>query len=332
MTRVVLERYADELVKRIRFRKLSRRYLDLEFATADDVGVRIVERPGRWMTPADCAAMVDELGSIVRRALGGRDLGYGVFTGQKESLDQTVITLVYDGASGSPVAFNALSLLRVALRGRDVDVIHLGLAMVDPAFRGRGLSTVLYGLTCMLLLFRNQLRPIWMTNVSQVPSVIGLVTETFSNVFPSPDPRQRRSYDHLMIARSIMKHHRKVFGVSEEAAFDEQRFVVTNAYTGGSDHLKKSFAEAPQHRIGAYNQMCRQALDYDVGDDFLQVGQIDLPAARNFLLGHMPRAWLQSLVLPLAFLLASASLLPVLHWLSPRQPMGDVRPRLPSPT
>src|SRR4029078_4521274 len=34
VTRVVLERYADELVKRIRFRKLSRRYLDLEFATA----------------------------------------------------------------------------------------------------------------------------------------------------------------------------------------------------------------------------------------------------------------------------------------------------------
>jgi hypothetical protein len=207
-----------------------------------------------------------------------------------------------------------------------------GTAMVDPAFRGRGLSAVLYGLTCMLLLFRNQLRPIWMTNVSQVPSVIGLVTETFSNVFPSPDPRQRRSYDHLVIARSIMKHHRKVFGVSEEAGFDEQRFVITNAHTGGSDHLKKSFGEAPSHRIEAYNQMCRQALNYDVGDDFLQVGQIDLAAARNFLLDHVPRAWLRSLVLPLVFLLANASLLPVLHWLSPRRAMGDVRPRLPSPS
>jgi len=319
-------------VKRVRFRKLSRRYLDLEFATADDVVVRIVERPGRWMAPADCAEMVEQLGSIARRALGGRDLAYGVFTGQTEPLDHAVVTLVYEATSGLPIAFNALSLLRVALRGRDVDVIHLGLAMVDPAYRGRGLSAVLYGLTCMLLLFRNQLRPIWMTNVSQVPSVIGLVTETFSNVFPSPDPRQRRSYDHLMIARSIMKHHRKVFGVSNEAGFDEQRFVVTNAYTGGSDPLKKSFAEAPPHRIDAYNRMCRAALDYDVGDDFLQVGQIDLAAARKFLLDHVPRAWLRSLVLPLAFLLANASLLPVLHWLSPRRAMGDVRPRLPSPS
>lgn len=318
-------------MKRRRFRKLSRRYLDLEFATADDVVVRIVERPGRWMTPIACATMVDELGSIVRRALDGRDLAYGVFTAEKEPLDNAVVTLVYDAKSRAPVAFNALSLLRIALRGHDVDVIHLGLAMVDPAFRGRGLSTVLYGLTCMLLLFRNQLRPIWMTNVSQVPSVVGLVTETFSNVFPSPDPRQRRSYDHLVIARSIMRHHRKVFGVSEEARFDEQRFVVTNAYTGGSDNLKKAFAEAPRHRIEAYNQMCRNELDYEVGDDFLQVGQIDLAGARNFLFGNVPRAWLQSLILPLTFLLAGASLLPVLHWLSPHQPMGDLRPRMPPP-
>lgn len=319
-------------MKRIRFRKLSRRYLDLEFTTADGVVVRIVERPGRWMAPADCARMVEELGSIARRALDGRDLAYGVFTGEKEPLDQAVVTLVSDAASRAPVAFNALSLLQVALRGSDVDVIHLGLAMVDPAFRGRGLSTMLYGLTCMLLLFRNQLRPIWMTNVSQVPSVIGLVTETFSNVFPSPDPRQRRSYDHLVIARNVMKHHRKVFGVGEEAGFDEQRFVVTNAYTGGSDHLKKPFADAAPHRIEAYNQMCRSALDYDVGDDFLQVGQIDLGAARTFLLGQVPRAWLQSLVLPLGFLLVGGSVLPVLHWLSPGRAMGDLRPRVHSTT
>ena len=80
------------------------------------------------MTPADCAAMVDELGSIVRRALGGRDLGYGVFTGQKESLDRTVITLVYDGASGQLLSGSFLDyaipradeLPAIAVTSRDV--------------------------------------------------------------------------------------------------------------------------------------------------------------------------------------------------------------------
>lgn len=314
-------------MKRIHFRKLSRRYLDLEFGTAEDVAVRIVERPGRWMAADETAKMLAELRSVVSRVLGGRSLSYGIFSGEKQALDHAVVTLLCERSSRKPIAFNVLSLLRVTLRGRDVDVIHLGLAMVDPAFRGRGRSAILYGLTCMLLFFRNQLRPIWITNVSQVPSVVGLVTETFSNVFPSPDPRKRRSYDHLVVAREIMRHHRKVFGVSNEAGFDEQRFVIANAYTGGSDNLKKPFAEAQPHRIEAYNRMCQCELDYEVGDDFLQVGQIDLQTARNFLLRDVPRVWLRSLVYPLVFLLVGTSLLPVLHWLSPGRSMGDLRPR-----
>jgi hypothetical protein len=319
-------RYAAGAVRTIRFRKLSRRYLDLELSTADDVAVRIVERPGLWMPAGEVTKMVEELRSIVVAVLDGRSLDYGVFTGDKHALDRAVVTLVYRRASRRPIAFNALSLLRVSLRGTEVDVIHLGLAMVHPSHRGRGLSAVLYGLTCTLLFFRSQMRPMWVTNVSQVPSVIGLVNETLSNVYPSPDSRKHRSFDHLVIAREIMKRHRRVFGVAPEAGFDERRFVITNAYTGGSDNLKKAFAEAPLHRMEVYNRMCKEGLDYEVGDDFLQIGQIDRTAARNFLLRNVPRAWLPSLLFRLTFLLVGSSLLPVLHWLSPRRPMGDLRP------
>jgi hypothetical protein len=222
-------------VRAIRFRKLSRRYLDFELSTADDVAVRIVERPGLWMQQDEVKKMVEELRSVVVAVLDGRSLDYGVFTGEKQALDRAVVTLVYDRASGLPIAFNVLSLLRVTLRGREVEVVHLGLAMVHPSHRGRGLSAVLYGLTCTLLFFRSQMRPMWVTNVSQVPSVVGLVGETLSNVYPSPDPLKHRSFDHLVIAREIMKRHRRVFGVAAAACFDERRFVITNAYTGGSD-------------------------------------------------------------------------------------------------
>jgi hypothetical protein len=312
-------------VRRIRFRKLSRRHLDLEFSDADGVIVRIVERPGLWMPPAETARMVDELRTVVARVLGGRTLDYGVFRGDASALERAVVTLVYEPSTRRPVAFNALPLLRVTLRGRDLDVMHLGLAMVDPDHRGRGFSAALYGLTCLLLFIRNQLRPMWITSVTQVPSVVGLVTETFRNVYPSPDPRQRRSYDHLMIAREIMKNHRRAFGVAAEAEFDERRFVIKRAYTGGSDNLRKSFAEAQHHRIDAYNTMCKRELDYEVGDDFLQIGQIDLAAARNFLARNVPRSWARSLVGPIASSLFDASLLPVLHWLTPHRSMGDLR-------
>ena len=313
-------------MRRFRFRKLGRRYVDLEFTAADGALVRIVERPGLWMKGAETERMVGDIRSVVARVLAGRTLDYGVFTGDKSAVERAVVTLVYEPASRRPIAFNALPLLRVALRGRDVDVLHLGLAMVDPDHRSHGLSAALYGLTCLLLFARNQLRPMWVTSVSQVPSVVGLVNETFSNVFPSPDPRQRRSYDHLTIAREIVKHHRRAFGVAEEAGFDERRFVITRAYTGGSDSLKKSFDESQKHRIDAYNQMCERELDYEVGDDFLQIGQIDLAAARNFLTRYVPRSWFRSLLGPLASIVVDASLLPVVHWLSPRRAMGDLRP------
>ena len=94
-----------------------------------------------------------------------------------------------------------------------------------------------------------------------------MVSETFSDVFPSPDPASRQSFAHLQLARGIMRRHRSVFGVGEEAGFDEARFVITDAYTGGSDALKKSFDAAPKHRDEKYNAFCARELDYDRGDD-----------------------------------------------------------------
>jgi hypothetical protein len=62
------------------------------------------------------------------------------------------------------------------------------------------------------------LRQKWISNVTQVPSVVGMVSQTFSDVFPSPHPDARQSFAHLQLARGIMSRHRAVFGVGEEAA------------------------------------------------------------------------------------------------------------------
>jgi hypothetical protein len=91
-------------VSTIRFRKVSRRYLDLELSTADDVAVRIVERPGLWMRQDEVTKMVEELRSVVVAVLDGRGLDYGVFSGEKHALDRAVVTLVYDRSNGRPIA------------------------------------------------------------------------------------------------------------------------------------------------------------------------------------------------------------------------------------
>lgn len=304
----------------------GRRYLDLELATGSQVRTRIVERPGLWMPTADVDRLVADLRTVVHRSLPSESLDYGVLSGSQDRLNHAIITLLYDKVSGEPVAFNALSVMEVNWRGRTLEVLHLGLVMVDPGYRTQGLSWVLYGLTCMLLFLRKLMRPLWISNVTQVPAVVGKVSESFADVYPTPDLASRRSFDHLVIAREIMRNHRHVFGVGQDAEFDEARFVITNAYTGGSDNLKKSYAEAQHHRDEKYNTLCQRELDYDRGDDFLQLGQFNLGVAQRFLLRSVPHQSLPALMYSLGFVLLGALVLPVLHWFSVHESSGDLRP------
>lgn len=302
------------------------KYLDLSLAVSRDVRVRVLETPGQWMAPDALEQVLESMRDVVRRGIG-RDLDYGILSGEPERLRNAVITLLYDRKSGMLIAFNALSYMRLEVRGRAVPALHLGLVMIDPAARTQGLTWVLYGLTCMLLFVRRGLRPLWISNVTQVPAVIGKVAESFVTAYPNPFHPSRRSFEHLSVAREIMRKHRAVFGVGPEAGFDEQRFIITNAYTGGSDNLKKTFDEAPKHRDGRANELCRSQLDYERGDDFLQVARFDQSSALRYLSRDVPRNSLPALLYRLAFLLLGRIVLPLAHWLNPREPLGDLRAR-----
>jgi hypothetical protein len=303
-----------------------RGHLDLTLRVHPRVRTRVIERPGEWMSAQEQAALVADLRGLVSDGIGD-ELHYGVVAGDPERLKQAVITLLHDRVTGRLVAFNALSFMPVQLRGRDSDVLHLGLVVVDPSYRAQGMSWILYGLTCILIFFRRGLRPLWISNVTQVPSIVGKVAESFATPWAKPIEPTRRSFDHLSVAREIMTHHRPVFGVGPEAGFDEERFVITNAYTGGSDNLKKTWEQAPKHRDARVNALCERELDYARGDDFLQLARFDLAAARRYLMRDVPRNSLPALLYPLAFLLLSHVFLPVVHWLNPMQAMGDLRAR-----
>jgi hypothetical protein len=313
-------------VLRLRVRRLSVRYLDVEVPVSQEIYARVVERPGRWMTPDDLAGIVDDLRAVAAKTLDGASLDYGVLTGSAERLEQAILTLLYHRDTGEPVAFNALTVMRLTVRGIEQDVLHMGLVMVDPTFRSRRLSWVLYGLSVMLTFFHQQLRPLWISSVTQVPAVYGMVAESFDQVFPAGRRDGRRAHTHLVIARQIMDGHRHVFGVGDEAGFDPERFVITNAYTGGSDNLKKSFESAPKHRNDDYNRLCEEQLDYERGDDFLQIGLFNLGTARRYLMRSVPRRSLGWLLYRGLFLLGGSVLLPVLHWFTPSVQFGDLRP------
>jgi hypothetical protein len=308
---------------------LRRPYLNETLSARGGARVRIVERPTRWMSRSELAQLVADLQTVVAASIPAGELAYGAASGDAERLDAAIITIVYD-RSGKPVAFNALSIMRCELRGHPVDVVHLGLVMVDPGHRASGLSGVLYGFTSFLLFARQRMRPLWISNVTQVPSVFGMVAESFDNVFPTSDRNAPQRYAYAHLARQIMARHRHVFGVGPDATFDERRGVILNAYTGGSDNLKKRFEDAPKHRHEIHNETARRELDYDRGDDFLQIGQMTLRSARRYYTRSASVLAPRALALQFSLRALESLVAPVLQWFDPARPMGDLRPASPT--
>jgi hypothetical protein len=309
------------------WKAFSQPTIDLTLRTHEGLLTRIVESPGRSLSEAELEHLVSQLRIVAGKTLPAGSLAYGIFSGKRERLSRAVVTLICEQASGRPIAFNALSVMPVELDGEPVEVTHLGLVMVDPEVQGQGLSWVLYGLTTLVLFIRGGLRQRWISNVTQVPAVCGMVSETFSDVFPSPRPGARASFAHLQLARGIMRQHRSVFGVGEEAGFNEARFVITDAYTGGSDALKKSFDAAPRHRDEQYDAFCARELDYARGDDLLQIGRVDLACARRYLFSEVPSGSLPALLATSAVLALQRLVLPIAHWMDDTRAFGVLRPR-----
>jgi hypothetical protein len=304
---------------------LGRRYLNETVSARGGARLRIIERPGRWMAPDDLARIVADLKTVVAAAIPAGELDYGAASGDPARLDASILTIAY-AKDGRPVAFNALSIMECELRGEQIDVLHLGLVVVDPTYRASGLAGALYGLTAFLLFARRQMRPLWISNVTQVPAVFGMVAEAFDKVYPTSNPDDRQRYDHAHLARQIMARHRSVFGVGREAEFDERRGVIMNAYTGGSDNLKKPFDVAAKHRHEIHNETCRRELDYERGDDFLQIGQVTLRAARSYFTRSSSVISPGALAMQFGSRVLESLVAPVVQWFDAGQRMGDLRP------
>ena len=276
------------------------------------------------MLATELTQVVADLQAVVAAAVPAGTLDYGAASGDRDRLDSSILTIVY-AKDGKPVAFNALAILECVLHGQPLEVVHLGLVVIDPGYRASGLSGTLYGLTTFLLFARRRMRPLWISNVTQVPAIFGMVSESFDRVYPTSRPADRQRYEHVHLARQILERHRHVFGVGHDAGFDERRGIITNAYTGGSDNLKKRFEDAPKHRHEIHNETCRRELDYDRGDDFLQLGQMTMRSARTYFTRSASIISPRALALQFGLRALESLVAPALQWFDADRPMGDLR-------
>lgn len=292
---------------------------------AAKVKVRVLERPAFILSKQEQDDLREQLAEVVKKSIPKESLDYGIFSKTSDAFERCIITIVYD-MEDRPIAFNSLSWIKCTLRGKDEDLLHLGLVVVDPSVREGGLSWILYGLTTVLLFVRKKFNPLWVSNVTQVPAIIGKVSQSADLVYPTPENIGQPPFFHAWLLRQIMEDNRHVFGVGPEAELDIVNFIIKNSYTGGSDHLKKKFAEAQPHRNPKYNDFCKQYLDYDRGDDFIQIGQLNSKTSSEFLTKSIPKNALFTIILSLIFISIQAVISPVLMWLDSSKRFGDLRP------
>lgn len=252
-----------------------------------DIEAVIYDRPGLWMDDARLGRLQEEIQGVARAAVPG-SLGYGVLKGERAPFQNRLVVVGRNTTTGETVGFNALPWLEVRLPGRTVTVMHFGLLIIHPRHQRQGLQGLLHGLGAFSAFHRTRERPLWISNVTEVPAVFG----AFSDQVIAPYPNYRGAAAptplHRAIAVGIMDQHRHEFGVGPEAGFDAERFVITGSYTGGSDALKKTFDSAPPYRDAACNDYCRAQLDYGRGDDFLQIAQMDATVVTNWMTRRIP--------------------------------------------
>jgi hypothetical protein len=265
---------------------LSRQHVVMVRLSAD-VEATIYDKPGRWMSDAELGQLRAELRGVAQAAIPG-DLTYGVFRAERAPYENRLVVVGRHLGLGEAVGFNAMPELTVRLDDGPVRVLHLGLLVIHPRHQRKGYQGLLYGLGAFSALHRIPERPVWISNVTEVPAVFGAVSDHFLDPFPSYRTRRPAPPRHRALALAIMRDHAHEFGVGREAAFDADRFVIQGSYTGGSDALKKTFDSAPKYRVEAANTFCQAQLDYDRGDDFLQIAQLDGTVITAWLADRIP--------------------------------------------
>ena len=191
-------------------------------------------------------------------------------------MKRRVISIAYDKKTNAPLGFSAQIYMHIKNYHYKQIVLHLGLIYISPRAQGKSISYLLAMLPNILLMLRSGLRCTWISNVTQVPAVLGLVDKNYSKTYPSAKKGHHQTFTHRKLTELIMRDHRKDFGVGDDAALDLDHQIIQNAYTGGSNEMKKHYETTTKHRDEKINQMCRASLDYSRGDDFIQLGVLDI--------------------------------------------------------
>jgi len=222
------------------------------------------DRPGTWMTEDQLDALQERLIGVAVRRLGSRPQ-YGFFADSR-CLDNKLVTIC--SRDGQDLCFNAMAYLG---EYRNRPVVHLGSVYSLEGQKGR--MQMLYLWSSLYLLIRHGFRKVYITSLTHTPRIFGSVEKSYSKVYPCAGADRDPEPFHIEIRDLLMKTYLKEFPFMTPPVIDEY-FVIKGfrRMADGSLLFPDTRATVPKHRQSAYNTFCLERLDYENGDDILQVG------------------------------------------------------------
>ena len=248
-----------------------------------DYRVEFYYRPGLTRSQHECAELIRDCRAVAATCFA-KVPDYQCLSDDPRELEDKVIT-VARAADGSVGGFCSAVLLPVYGIG---EVFHLGLTCVAPFARSGGLT---HKLTASVLtqyvLRHNPFGKTWISNVACVLSSLGNVATYFEDVYPSPLGATAPTAKHIQIAKAINLYYRKKVYIREDAELDLDNFVFRRSVAGTV--FQKSANDARyRHRHDWLNQYYARLMQFDQGDEVLQIGYVTLLTAVKHKLKRQP--------------------------------------------
>lgn len=241
------------------------------------ISYTFLNRPGNDWSDCRLSDLVQSLREVAASCLDEIP-DYQCLVLDRNFFKRALIVIAKDTKTSKVIGFCSTVLFDMPTKE---NVLHLGLTCVSPNYRGLKLT---HHLTSRAIkgyfLHISPFKPLWITNVACVLSSLGNVAKHFEHVYPSPY-RKKPTAKHVQIAREVSRSYRSDFFVTEDVFFNEESFIFEASVAGNS--FEKSDTDTKfYHREERLNDFYKSLLNFNRGDEVLQVGYVSIFSVFKF--------------------------------------------------
>lgn len=226
--------------------------------------LRYYYKPFFWMSSEELASLQSRLDKVNKES--GKNFNYGIFDPKnQESFYKNSMICIME-LNGEPAGF----FYNVIMEG-EFKIVHQGLVLIS---KNVGENLLYYPYVQSNRLIWEQIGDFYISNISSVPSIIGQVSTTYDQVWPSPYLNLDRPEDknYIVVCEVLFKNYvKKFFPFPEEISLNKKRFVISSKVKEmGFDSNFRNLSRHPKLEV---NLFCQFWIDYEKSEDIIQVGR-----------------------------------------------------------